>query len=677
MTDYTWNGIVSTDASVAGNWTPSGVPTTGDKAIFDVSGGTQPCTFNITALDEIEIKSDNLSIITFTADVSLAGLSVSAAGTMAATAPIGITFSGTPLYKSGLCYIEIGTASSPFNNTVSRGHFTFTSNPSTGNLYFDTGIYPHVKLGGNGNKTPQYVAPTVANSTDVHFLTLRISTGTFAPASATPTDNDKAKSFIIDSSSSQFIIDASGITSFNGGYATWTFQAASSGFLIPTSNLTEYQGCDFTFQKMSIVATSDGAGAWAKIAANGRLYLTDFTIGVGASVKGAGASAIHLINRPTIKGTWGFFPIADGIYHHKDGEVLGVANGGTGLANVNQYYIPFGTDGNTLTTSANFTFDNSSNELTIDGKLTVTGLIDPTGLELTPVASNPGGIAANTLWLNSGDSNKLYHGSSEIAGGGGATVDTASVTAAGALMDSEVTNLAQVKAFDSADYATAAQGALADTSLQDPAAFATAAQGAKADSAQQPPSEGAFANGDKTKLDGIAAGATATPALQHFRLRMKSNSNAVNYTVTGSYTVLDLANTSIWEETTTGAHADIVLVNDTNDHITLSAGGIYQIVVSVEFFPTSSQLRDMWLVISTDASSTGQLGTDRLQSLSTSAVGNVQLKHSVVYEIPNAGSDTDIYFSLRSNGNNSNIIAFNSGSNRTSITVTRIGDAIS
>ena len=57
-------------------------------------------------------------------------------------------------------------------------------------------------------------------------------------------------------------------------------------------------------------------------------------------------------------------------------------------------------------------------------------------------------------------------------------------------MDSEVTNLAQVKAFDSSDYATAAQGT-------------------KADTAQQPPSEGAFANGDKTKLDGIETGATA------------------------------------------------------------------------------------------------------------------------------------------------------------------------
>jgi hypothetical protein len=44
--------------------------------------------------------------------------------------------------------------------------------------------------------------------------------------------------------------------------------------------------------------------------------------------------------------------------------------------------------------------------------------------------------------------------------------DTTNVTAAGALMDSEVTNLAQVKAFDTTDYATAAQGTTADSALQ-------------------------------------------------------------------------------------------------------------------------------------------------------------------------------------------------------------------
>ena len=44
--------------------------------------------------------------------------------------------------------------------------------------------------------------------------------------------------------------------------------------------------------------------------------------------------------------------------------------------------------------------------------------------------------------------------------------DITNVTAAGALMDSEVTNLAQVKAFDTSDYATAAQGTTADSALQ-------------------------------------------------------------------------------------------------------------------------------------------------------------------------------------------------------------------
>ena len=49
---------------------------------------------------------------------------------------------------------------------------------------------------------------------------------------------------------------------------------------------------------------------------------------------------------------------------------------------------------------------------------------------------------------------------------GADVTDTTNVTAAGALMDSEVTNLAQVKAFSSADYATAAQGSLADSATQ-------------------------------------------------------------------------------------------------------------------------------------------------------------------------------------------------------------------
>lgn len=64
---------------------------------------------------------------------------------------------------------------------------------------------------------------------------------------------------------------------------------------------------------------------------------------------------------------------------------------------------------------AKIVFDiDGTDEMTIEaGKVTITGLIDPTGLELTPVAANPGGTTANTLWLDSGDSggsNPLKHG---------------------------------------------------------------------------------------------------------------------------------------------------------------------------------------------------------------------------------------------------------------------------
>ena len=52
--------------------------------------------------------------------------------------------------------------------------------------------------------------------------------------------------------------------------------------------------------------------------------------------------------------------------------------------------------------------------------------------------------------------------------------DTVNVTASGALMDSEVTNLTQVKAFDTTDYATAAQGVVADNAINDAVAMAIA-----------------------------------------------------------------------------------------------------------------------------------------------------------------------------------------------------------
>jgi hypothetical protein len=81
--------------------------------------------------------------------------------------------------------------------------------------------------------------------------------------------------------------------------------------------------------------------------------------------------------------------------------------------------------------------------------------------------------------------------------------DTTNVTAAGALMDSEVTNLAQVKAFDSTDYATAAQGTTADAALPRTGGAMTGAITTNSTF------DGRDVATDGTKLDGIEAGATA------------------------------------------------------------------------------------------------------------------------------------------------------------------------
>ena len=111
----------------------------------------------------------------------------------------------------------------------------------------------------------------------------------------------------------------------------------------------------------------------------------------------------------------------------------------------------------------------------ITGKLDVDGLIDPTGLELTPQGSNPGGVAANTLWLNSGDSNKLYQGSSAVGGSGGGGSGT-------------VTSIATT--------APITGGTITNTGTIGISAATTSAAGS-------------MSSADKTKLDGIATGATA------------------------------------------------------------------------------------------------------------------------------------------------------------------------
>lgn len=89
---------------------------------------------------------------------------------------------------------------------------------------------------------------------------------------------------------------------------------------------------------------------------------------------------------------------------------------------------------------------------------------NPAAADITD--ATPDGIAL----ITSADANPFTDADESKLDGieaGADVTDTANVASAGALMDSEVTNLAQVKAFDSSDYATAAQGTTADSAMQD------------------------------------------------------------------------------------------------------------------------------------------------------------------------------------------------------------------
>lgn len=77
-------------------------------------------------------------------------------------------------------------------------------------------------------------------------------------------------------------------------------------------------------------------------------------------------------------------------------------------------------------------------------------------------AAEWGFVAAATAAYTSGEATKL--GNIESLAD---VTDTANVTSSGAVMDSEVTNLADVKAFDTTDYATSTQGSTADSAMQD------------------------------------------------------------------------------------------------------------------------------------------------------------------------------------------------------------------
>ena len=150
-----------------------------------------------------------------------------------------------------------------------------------------------------------------------------------------------------------------------------------------------------------------------------------------------------------------------------DSETLTIA-GGTGLTTTGS--------GNTLTVDIDSTVATLTGTQTLTNKTLTSpdingGTIDNTIIGGTTAVAGSFTTVSTTGNITVGgtvDGRDVATDGTKLDGieTGADVTDATNVQAAGALMDSEVTNLAQVKAFSSADYATAAQGTTADSAVQ-------------------------------------------------------------------------------------------------------------------------------------------------------------------------------------------------------------------
>tara|TARA_R110000796_G_scaffold104486_1_gene214353 strand:+ start:450 stop:1991 length:1542 start_codon:yes stop_codon:yes gene_type:complete len=260
-----------------------------------------------------------------------------------------------------------------------------------------------------------------------------------------------------------------------------------------------------TANGIELINTGEQSGVWGDTT-NTNLQIVDRVLtGIGSITLSGTAH--------TLTTTYG--TLSEGMYRVL---VLGGSPSGTNTITVAPHdaqktYMVYNNSGQsaifTQGTGANVTVANGDAKLIyMDGAGAGASVFDFTAnLAMSSVNITGGVVAGSTITGNvdgrdvAADGTKL-DGIEALAD----VTDATNVSAAGALMDSEVTNLAQVKAFDATDYATAAQGSKADSALQD-ADIGSSVQGYATVLANTTAS---YLTADETKLDGIEALADVT-----------------------------------------------------------------------------------------------------------------------------------------------------------------------
>jgi hypothetical protein len=380
------------------------------KVVMNGMQISKAAVFNFTASTEFEMRSSGSGFTSYTNGTST---------------------------TSNNHYIRYLIDSSPFANATSRLAATYDLNGK--NYCLVDGVYPIIDRPGNLEakaifKDTSGGAFNSYGSVDLHSFT----NSEFTSTSTNPDVYDYDKQFYFegrfgsDSSLSYRIGE-----NFKFGHTTVIFRAGtdaqgghfqvpvkgdiiSSG--IPRGNTTT-NVFNVQYHKVIIRAPPEAAQLRYCYIEDGRtLECNELVIESGGRLYGpaegeqVASSKIKSVKRPTIQGDWNFKQIADGIYESIDNiPTLPVTEGGTGLNTVDVGRIPFGNGQLPLQTLSTLNYNTGSSTLNavnahFTGKLTVDGLIDPTGVVFTPQATNPESTnPQNTIWIDS-ETNHLFRG---------------------------------------------------------------------------------------------------------------------------------------------------------------------------------------------------------------------------------------------------------------------------
>ena len=453
----TWDSTASTVSANSATWDKaSTIITTGSATDFLAKDGTYyTISTGISIGDSIGSAENNQLLITDgSGNLSEIPNIIESSG------------GGTLFLADDGTYKSVGGGDALTSNPLSQFAST-TSAQLLGVMSDETGTGALVFATSPTLVTPNLGTPSVLVGTNItgtaSGLTVGATTGVEAGADVTDTANVTAAGALMDSE----VVNLAQVKAFDSADYATAAQGTTADNALPTT------GGAMT-GAITTTSTFDG-----------RDVATD-----GAKLDGIEAGA-DVTDATNIAAAGGVIPTGtpDGTKFLRDDEVWTT--------------IPGGGDALTSNPLSQFAETTSLQLLGVMSDETGTGaLVFSTSPTLvTPNLGTPSALVGTNI---TGTAAGLTVGATTGVEAGADVTDTANVTAAGALMDSEVVNLAQVKAFDSADYATASQGATADNALPTTGGAMTGAITTTSTF------DGRDVAADGTKLDGIEAGADVT-----------------------------------------------------------------------------------------------------------------------------------------------------------------------